>query len=76
VTQYVHPSKSGLVRIVKHGRGWRALLGEREVGRHDSAEMALLALRARWPQARIPPSLPLWRHLPGSRQLGHRRRAA
>ncbi|HET6805300.1 MAG TPA: hypothetical protein VFH59_07675 [Frateuria sp.] len=73
MTQYVHPCAPGLARIVKHGRGWRALLDEREVGRHDSVEAALLDLRTRWPKARLPGSVLLWRHLPEPRQLGRRR---
>ncbi|NUO73114.1 MAG: hypothetical protein HOQ10_10405 [Frateuria sp.] len=72
VTQYVHPCKPGLVRIVKHGRRWRSLLDEREVGRHETAETAVQALRAQWPQARIPASLLLWRQLPEPRRIGQR----
>jgi hypothetical protein len=72
MTQYVHPCNAGLVRIVKHGRRWRTLLGEHEAGRHDSIEAALLAARARWPQARIPAALHGWRELPEPRRLGQR----
>ena len=75
MTQYVHPCKAGLVRIAKHGRRWRTLLGEQEMGRHDSAETALLAVRTWWPHARIPSSLRLWRELPEPRRLGRPRRA-
>jgi hypothetical protein len=73
VTQYVHPCKPGLVRIVKHGHRWRSLVNEQEVGRHESVDTALQALRSRWPQARIPHSLHLWRHLPEPRCIGHAR---
>lgn len=73
MTQYVHPCKPGLVRIIKHGHRWRSLVDEREVGRHESADMALQTLRARWPQARIPHSLELWRELPEPRRIAHAR---
>ena len=64
LAQYVYPSRFGLVRIVRHGSRWRALLDEHEVGRHDSAEGALAALRSSWSRARLPASLLEWRHLP------------
>jgi hypothetical protein len=70
VTQYVHPCRPGLIRIVKHGRRWRALLDERELGRHESAETAVLALRTAWPRARLPASLQHWRQLPALKQIG------
>jgi len=61
LTQYVFPSKLGLFRIVQHGRRWRALHDRLECGRHDSAEIALMALRNAWPQARLPLALDAWR---------------
>lgn len=73
MTHYVHPCKHGLVRIVKHGRRWRTLLDEQELARHDSVDKAVLALRERWPKARIPSSLLLWRELHAPRSVGHRR---
>jgi hypothetical protein len=63
-TQYVFPSKLGLFRIVQHGRRWRALHDREECGRHDSAEIALAALRSAWPQARLPMRLEAWRCQP------------
>lgn len=64
LAQYVYPAKAGLFRIVRHGRRWRSLFDMQETGRHDSAEAALAALRAEWPQARLPSSLADWRHIP------------
>ncbi|MFC5525523.1 hypothetical protein ACFPPA_07185 [Rhodanobacter ginsengisoli] len=64
LAQYVLPSKAGLLRIVQHGRRWRALLDERELGRHETAERALAALREACPRARIPASFAQWRPLP------------
>lgn len=64
LAQYVLPSKLGLFRIVRHGRRWRSLLDERELGRHDGAGAALAFLRDRWPRARLPMSLDCWRYLP------------
>jgi len=66
LTQYVYPSRFGLMRIVRHGRRWRALLEEREFGRHESAETALNTLRSAFLRARIPASLALWRYIPES----------
>jgi hypothetical protein len=60
-SQYVFPSKLGMFRIVQHGRRWRALHDRVECGRHDSAEAALVTLRAVWPQARLPGQLDAWR---------------
>lgn len=65
LTQYVHSTKAGLLRIVQHGRGWRTLIEECEVGRHPCTESALTALRSWWPNTRIP-MLAQWRCLRGS----------
>ncbi|KRE90803.1 hypothetical protein ASG87_01315 [Frateuria sp. Soil773] len=65
LAQYVYPSKLGLFRIVRHGHRWRSLLGEREQGRHDTAESALDDLLGAWPAARLPSQLNRWRYLPG-----------
>ncbi|MFA6232095.1 MAG: hypothetical protein WC617_18300 [Rhodanobacter sp.] len=76
LAQYVYLSRFGLMRIVKHGRRWRALLEEREIARHESAETALTALRGAFLRARLPASLALWRHIPESgvipTRLAHR----
>jgi hypothetical protein len=64
LAQYVYTAKAGLFRIVRHGRRWRSLLDTQELGRHDSAEAALDALRRDWPQARLPHRLDAWRYLP------------
>jgi hypothetical protein len=72
LAQYVYLSRFGLMRIVRHGRRWRALLEEHEIARHESAETALTALRGSFLHARIPASLALWRHIPESRRLAHR----
>lgn len=66
LTQYIYSTKAGLLRIVEHGRGWRTLLEDCEMGRHASTESALGALRSWWPNARIPASLSQWRCLRGS----------
>jgi hypothetical protein len=65
--QYVYPSNHGLLRIVSHGRRWRVLKDACEIGRHETAETALVALRDACPKARIPASLLLWRRLPQPR---------
>ncbi len=59
--QYVHLSRYGLLRIVRHGHRWRALLNDSELGRHDTAAAALTAVRHVWPRERIPASLANWR---------------
>ena len=64
LAQYVHPSKTGLFRIVRHGRQWRVLCDEREMGRHETAEAALIAIRMDCPQARLPGELAEWRYIP------------
>jgi hypothetical protein len=64
LTQYVYPSKTGLFRIIRHGRQWRALCEELEIGRHETAEAALIAARIACPQARLPGELGQWRYLP------------
>ncbi len=64
LTQYVHPSKIGLFRIIRHGRQWRALCEEQEIGRHETAEAALIASRMACPQARLPGDLAQWRYIP------------
>jgi hypothetical protein len=64
LAQYVHPSKTGLFRIIRHGRQWRVLCEEREIGRHETAEAALIAARMTCPQARLPGELAQWRYVP------------
>lgn len=64
LAQYVHPSKTGLFRIVRHGRQWRVLCDELEMGRHETAEAALIATRIDCPQARLPGELTDWRYIP------------
>lgn len=64
LAQYVHPSKLGLFRIVQHGRRWRVLHDEREVGRYDSDVEALGMARQALPQARLPRCLDDWRYVP------------
>lgn len=64
LAQYVYPSKFGLFRIIRHGRQWRVLCEEQEIGRHDTAEAALIATRMSCPQARLPGDLDQWRYLP------------
>jgi hypothetical protein len=64
LAQYVYPSKSGLFRIVRHGRQWRVLCDEHEMGRHETAEAALIAIRMDCPQARLPGELTEWRYIP------------
>ncbi|MET0332489.1 MAG: hypothetical protein ABW154_13785 [Dyella sp.] len=72
LAQYVHPSNLGLFRIVQHGRRWRVLLNEREVGRYESDLDALTTTRQTLPQARLPRRLQDWRYLPES-ALAHSR---
>lgn len=64
LAQYVYPSKTGRFRIVRHGRQWRVLQDEQEIGRHETAEAALIAARIACPQARLPGELHQWRFLP------------
>ncbi|WP_199098634.1 hypothetical protein [Dyella sp. ASV21] len=64
LAQYVYPSKTGLFRIIRHGRQWRVLSDDREIGRHETAEAALIAARIACPQARLPGELAQWRYLP------------
>jgi hypothetical protein len=64
LAQYIYPAKTGLFRIVQHGRRWRSLCDEQEIGRHDSLDAALQSLRNDWPQARLPQDISAWRHLP------------
>jgi hypothetical protein len=61
--QYIAVSKVGLFRIVRHGRRWRSLLDQGELGRHVSPESALQELRQAWPRARLPATLGDWRHI-------------
>lgn len=72
LAQYVHPSKTGLFRIVRHGRQWRVLCEDCEIGRHETAEAALIAIRMVCPQARLPGDLADWRYIP-ERALTHSR---
>jgi hypothetical protein len=64
LAQYVYPSLLGLFRIIRHGRRWRALCEDTEVGRFDCEESALDALRQNYPHARLPARLERWRFLP------------
>ena len=61
LAQYVHASPVGLFRIVRHGHRWRSLHERSEVGRYAAEHDALDALRARFPQARLPRSIDRWR---------------
>ncbi len=61
---YVHRSPSGLFRIVRHGHRWRSVHGRAETGRHAAEQEALDALRARFPQERLPCTLERWRFVP------------
>jgi hypothetical protein len=72
LAQYVHPSNLGLFRIVQHGRRWRVLLDDREVGRYESDMEALAMTRKTLPQARLPRRLQDWRYVPES-ALAHSR---
>jgi hypothetical protein len=72
LAQYVHPSKLGLFRIVQHGRRWRVLIDDREMGRYESDVEALHTARHALPQARLPRQLQDWRYLP-ERALAHSR---
>jgi len=40
------------------------LHGESELGRQESVEAAIRALRNGWPQARLPEDLGAWRYMP------------
>ena len=62
--QYVCPSRLGLFRIVRHGRRWRAIHEQVEIGRFGCERDALEALRAHCPRARLPRQLERWRFLP------------
>ncbi len=72
LAQYVYPSKIGLFRIVRHGRQWRTLCEDREIGRHETADAALIAARIDCPQARLPGDLEQWRFIP-EQALAHSR---
>lgn len=61
LAQYIASSRLGMARIVRHGRQWRALINDNEYGRHESPELAVAALRADEPMARIPADLATWR---------------
>lgn len=75
LAQYVHPSKTGLFRIIRHGRQWRALCEDTEIGRHETAEAALIATRMARPQARLPGELGQWRYI-SETALAHSRVSA
>lgn len=64
LAQYVFTSAEAPFRIVRHGHRWRALHGDREVGRYESAEDAVRGLRDDQPEARLPKRLADWRFLP------------
>lgn len=70
LAQYVYTSPEGMFRIVRHGRRWRALLSDREVGRFDTAEEALSGLRQLYSGARLPVRMDNWRFIPDA-PLGH-----
>ncbi len=70
LAQYVYASKAGLFRIVSHGRRWRLLLDDREVGRFDSETRAVAGVRDQWAHARVPADIAGWRFLPAL-PLGH-----
>lgn len=70
LAQYVYASKAGLFRIVSHGRRWRLLLDDREVGRFDDEVQAVAGVREQWAQARVPAEIAGWRFLPAL-PLGH-----
>lgn len=64
LAQYVFTSAEGLIRIVRHGHRWRALLGESEIGRFASPELAVSGLRESHAALRLPRRLSDWRFLP------------
>lgn len=64
LAQYVFTSAEAPFRIVRHGHRWRALHGDREVGRYENAEDAVRGLREDQPDARLPRRLTDWRFLP------------
>ena len=70
LAQYVYTDAEVLFRIVRHGRRWRALLGDREVGRYDTPEDAVHGLREAGPAHRLPRRLGDWRFIPAA-PLGH-----
>lgn len=70
LAQYVYTAAEVLFRIVRHGHRWRALQGEREVGRYETPEDAVRGLREAVPAQRIPRRLGDWRFIPAA-PLGH-----
>ncbi|UPG88890.1 hypothetical protein L2Y96_15980 [Luteibacter aegosomaticola] len=64
LAQYVHTAHEALYRIVSHGRRWRALCADQELGRFDTADEAVRSLRETQPAARLPRRLADWRFLP------------
>lgn len=72
LAQYVSPAMGTQFRIVSHGHRWRALQADVEVGRYDSPEEAIAALRSADPGARLPRRLSDWRFIPAAalRHLG------
>jgi len=70
LAQYVFSSADAPFRIVRHGHRWRALQGDRELGRFDTPEEAVSGLRAACPSERLPRRLSDWRFLPPA-PLGH-----
>jgi hypothetical protein len=70
LAQYVFTSAEAPFRIVRHGHRWRALHGDREIGRYETAEEAVRGLRDDQPDARLPRRLDDWRFLPDA-PLGH-----
>lgn len=69
IAQYVYTAAEVPFRIVRHGHRWRALQGDREVGRYDSPEDAIRGLRECTPQ-KVPRRLDDWRFIPDA-PLGH-----
>lgn len=70
LAQYVYTAAMDIFRIVRHGHRWRALRGEREVGRYETPEDALHGLREADPALRLPRRLGDWRFIPAA-PLGH-----
>jgi hypothetical protein len=70
LAQYVFTAANAIFRVVRHGHRWRALRGDVEVGRFESAEAAVLSLRDACRDARLPRRLTDWRFLPPA-ALGH-----
>ncbi|UPG93369.1 hypothetical protein [Luteibacter aegosomatissinici] len=66
LAQYIHAAPDALFRIISHGRRWRALRADEELGRYESADEAVRQLSELQPTARLPRRLADWRYLPAS----------